>query len=125
MEIDGTRASRLANFIISVVLLTVMVGGLVFLIVAATEAAGNAGVDADTRKYWGRLAYVALILLALVIVVLFWTVVHFVARRNRGRQSHAPTPYVDAWAVAGRRFRLPAERDDAEDEPHDQGEAEE
>ena len=125
MEIDGTKTSRLVNFIISVVLLTAMVGGLVSLIVVATQVAGSAEVDEATLKYWGRLASVALILLALVVVVLFWTVVRFVFRRHRGRQSHPPTPYVDAWAIAGRRFRLPDDQDDAEDEPHGQGEAEE
>ena len=66
-----------------------------------------------------QLAWLALVLLGLTLVVLLWAIMRFARSRMRFRRGKIHTPYVDAWALAGKRFSLdgdPSEEDEDEQE---------
>lgn len=122
MEIDKQRTVRTANFIILIVSLTAMATGLALLTLVTTRAAGRIG-DTETQKLLMRLAWVALALLCLTLVLLLWAVMRFVRSRIRFSRQRTHTPYVDAWALAGKRFKLPEEQPEGNDD-HEQDDEE-
>ena len=114
MEIEKDKAQRSLSFVVIVVGLLIIIGGLAWFGAAAVSAAGHAQDD-QHRKGLMHLAWISLVLalpaLGLLVVV--------VGRRLRQvliRPAETqPTPQVDAWAEAGRRFKLPEEEPDTGD----------
>jgi len=85
--------------------------GLVSQIAVATSAAAVAS-DPAAKRALVRLAWLALAMLALDVLVSFWLVVRILFSRSRHQHVGGSTPYVDAWSAAGRRFQL----DDTDEE---------
>jgi O-antigen/teichoic acid export membrane protein len=73
--------------------------------------------DEATRKYVYYLAWTSLLLLGLVIVALIWIIARFLGYRARPSKSKSATPYVDAWSLAGKRFKLKDADDSGGDSP--------
>jgi uncharacterized membrane protein len=74
------------------------------------------------RDLVATLAWVAMAMLALTLVLLVWVLMRYIILRTRpGERTH--TDYVDAWSLAGERFRLdeksPDEDEDRDDEEDD------
>lgn len=113
MEIDRRQAVRAVNFMLTVVGLLVIAGAMGVMIAIAARAAPDSAPEA--REYFYRLAWIAAAMLGLALVMLTWTVSRYLRRRSR-ESRHEPTPYVDAWAEAGRRARVDDEDEDDPDE---------
>ncbi len=107
MAIERPRLIRRIEFAVMVITLMVMATGLgCLMFITAGHAADEP--DSDTRKMLARLAWMSLALLALVVVVLAWLVIRHAALRLRERKTKpAPTPYVNSWALAGKRIQIP------------------
>jgi membrane protein implicated in regulation of membrane protease activity len=99
------RSIDFAIVAISLVVIGTALGCLLFI------TAGHAAAEPDpnVRQYLARLSWIALTLLLFVVVVFVWMVVRYVSLRLRQRSKLAePTTYLDAWALAGKRFKLSA-----------------
>jgi membrane protein implicated in regulation of membrane protease activity len=120
------RSIDFAIVAISLVVIGTALGCLVFI----TTGYAAAEKDPNVHRYLARLSWIALTLLLFVVVVFAWVVVRYVSLRLRQRSKLAePTTYLDAWALAGKRFKLSAkdEQDLADleiKEPHSDDEAE-
>ncbi len=112
MEIDDVkRAARIVNLVVTVVLLLILAAGLGVIAILSAQVAAHVGSGAD-RHLLGWLSAVAMTLLSLVLVLLFWVIVrHVRARLSAGGEKKA-TPYIDAWAESGKRFKLDKEEDE-------------
>ena len=118
MDIEEPNRAQAVSWTIAVVTLAVIAVAQVYQIAVATSAAGR--IDLPERKYMHRLAWLALAMLSVDLVVLFWLAVRFFSRRSRqGETRGDKTPYVDAWAAAGERFQLSEVNDDEEEADSD------
>jgi hypothetical protein len=108
MEVEKDKVQRSLSFVVLIVGLLVIIAGLGCLAAAAMSEAGHAKGD-EHRKGLMHLAWLALVLLLPALGLL----VMVVGRRLRQvlirPAEPRPTPHVDAWAEAGRRFKLPEE----------------
>jgi len=107
MAIEHPRLLRRIEFAVVVITLIVMATGLLCLMfIAAGHAAKES--DVELRRTLARLAWMSFALAALVFLVLAWLVIRYVSHYLRQRKAKPqPTPYLDAWALAGERFKLP------------------
>ena len=105
---------------LAVAAMIVLAGGLGVQIALAAQAAGN--LDAADREHLLPLAWLALVMLAFDLLVLFWVSVRFVSARSHSRRTQTATRYVDAWAAAGRRFELDNEDPDNDSDGDNQPE---
>jgi heme/copper-type cytochrome/quinol oxidase subunit 2 len=112
MTIEQERRSRTVNFVVVVALLVLLVVGLAVLFAVTAQGAGKDASPA-IQKYLARLAGLSMALLATTLLLLAWVVARHVLSRLRP-EGHPPTPYVDAWALAGKRLRLKAEPKEGE-----------
>ena len=112
MEIDRKRTLRAASFAVVVVMLTAICVGLAAMVAITTQGAKQA--DGAARAYFYRMAWLSLALLALSVIVLVWVVIHHVSGRLGRKSPHPPTEYVDAWALAGKRFKLEEDEEDSD-----------
>jgi len=113
MEIEQTNRLRIAGFVVLTGALVLILAGCAAMLVIATRAAALA--DPHTKRVLARLAWLAAAILGLALLLLLWAVMRFVANRIRPRGQRTPTAYVNAWAVAGQRFKL-QEADEEQDE---------
>ena len=114
MEIDRQRTLHAASFAVVMVTLTAVCAGLVAMIVITTK--GAKGSEGATKDYFYHMAWLSLAMLALNILVLAWMAIHRVSGRLGRRSARQATEHVDAWALAGKRFKL-EEDADQQDEP--------
>lgn len=128
MEIDPPRALRTVSFGLVVAGLGVIAAGLTALLVFALQGFGQVP-DLPTKKLLARLAWLSLALLALTLILMVWAILRRLRDRLLSAECAKPSRYVDAWALAGQRLRLPAEGEDQDlsdqdgtsDEPGDDG----
>jgi len=113
VEIDRIRKFRTVSMVVTVIGLVVIAAVLTWLVVVTTRQAQHS--DERTREGLVRLAYVSLVLLGMTLVLLGWVVVRHLITRGGRKADRRPTPYVNAWEEAGRRFQL-----DESDLPEDQ-----
>jgi len=118
MEVTSGGTTRTAHFVILIAALVVIVVGLAALTVLAAQAAGAVS-DARVQKLLLRLAWLSLVLLGMTLVLLLWAAMRFVRSRIRFTKGRTETPYVDAWSLAGKRFKLQGD-DDADQEADEQ-----
>lgn len=111
MEIEPQARGRTVRFVILAIGLLAMAVMLTVLLHLTLAAAHQ--MEGVRQKYLARLAIVVLVMLGMTLVMLVWLATRFIIDRLRP-SHHAPTPYVDAWAAAGKRFKL-AEDDDVGD----------
>lgn len=113
MEIERQGTLHAASFAVVMVVLTVVCAGLVAMIVITTQ--GAKGAVGARKDYFHHMAWLSLALLALNIFVLAWMVIHRVSRRLVRRSPRQTTEHVDAWALAGKRFKLEEDADEQEE----------
>ena len=89
-----------------------------------TARAAGGAEDVLVRRFVGRLAWFSLALLGLTAVLLFWSLVRLFRSRVPPRRGRIRTPYVNAWELAGKRFKL-EEHGEQDPEGQDEGESEE
>jgi len=121
VEIDRPKTSRNVSFVVLFVGLAIIAAGLaVLLAMIAAEASGATG---RLRDYLVLLAWLSLSLLGLTLVMLTWVMIRYIVHRIDIRGGRSSTPYVDAWSLAGRRFKL-EEKDEkgGEEDEEDQEE---
>lgn len=116
MEMTNLHRRQTAHFATAVVFLAAMLAGLGVVCYLTLQASASA--DPQVKRVLARLAWVSFALLGSTLVVLFWVIIHFIVQRLREPLDHTPTPYVDAWALAGQRVK-PIEEDQDEDEQED------
>lgn len=117
MDIEERSGADTVSWVIAISVLVAIAGAQIYQIALATTVAGK--IDLSARKYMHRMAWLALVVLSVVLVVLFWLAVRFFVARSRLREKHhSETPYVDAWAAAGERFTLnEVDDDETPDDP--------
>ena len=98
------RLARLSK-VVSLALLVLLVAGLTVSVFIASDGAGRAD-DEREKEAFLRLAVVSGVLLAMALVLLLWTFLRLALRWFHSPSLRRPTPFVDAWAEAGRRVRL-------------------
>ncbi len=123
MEIDDiqikVRRDRTISFIVIAVFLVVCAITLGLLIAMVAANIGDA--DGKAKQLLGRFAWICTVMLGVTVVFLFWHVMRFFRFRMNSGEKFSPTPYVNAWAEAGRRMQAPPE-DDSENEQEDDSE---
>jgi len=122
---DATEARLALNkrvrrglWILAVTLL--VAGGLMCYLMAVVLSAAARTADPTRRDFLTKLAIICLLTVLWDFILLVWVAWRIIAYRLRPTR-HAPTPYINAWALAGRRFRLrkstpPADGEDENDE---------
>ncbi|MFA6134300.1 MAG: hypothetical protein WC869_09840 [Phycisphaerae bacterium] len=112
------KESRLLRSVDFAILAIVLVGAGVALGALSYITASFAATETNpaTRRFLARLAWMSLSLALLLMVVLAWVWIRHV-RVRRALKMPEPTPYVDAWELAGKRFKLsPQQREAGERE---------
>jgi hypothetical protein len=110
---DMKKAARVVNLVVTVGLLVILAVGLGVIVVSSAQAVHH-GDAPDRKAAFARVSAVAMALLAMVLVLLFWVVVRHVRARLHAGREKKPTPYVDAWAESGKRFKLDKEEYDTQ-----------
>ena len=114
MALGPTPLYRALDFAALAVVLIALCMGLGVLAAMTADAAGE--TEGPVREYLIRLAWLAVALLGLAVVMLGWLTVRYVNFRLRRRGRAKPTRYINFWALAGERFKLPPEQEpDQED----------
>jgi len=116
MEIGPDRTVRSLSFLFVAVGLVLICAGLGAMLFLAVSAAHQAA-DLPTKKLLIRMAWISLVLLLLSLLLLVAAAFRHARYRLEAQQPTRPTPHVDAWAEAGRRFKLPDDepREDRQD----------
>ena len=113
MEIDRSKTlSVLRHAILAVCLAAIAVGLGVMVFLAARQIPEAVG---PKRKYFSYVALTSVLLLGATLVALGWVLIRLVTDRLGARKARSVTPYVDAWSLAGKRFKLKA-GDEGEEE---------
>jgi len=121
MALGPPRLYRALDFAAVAVLLIALCVGLGALAAMTADAAGQ--TEGSVREYLLRLAWLALALLGLAVVMLGWLTVRYVNFRLRRPGPAKPTRYVNFWALAGKRFKLPPEEPEQQDDQSGRQEA--
>jgi hypothetical protein len=117
-EMNEYRSRRERNFLLVVISLAIICGGLGFIMVKALQGAGTVEDDDNLRRLLTQLAWTAMVLMVGTALLLVWALV-----RSLGRRVAAPLPKgekgerIDAWAEAGRRFEVDPNEDADPDDP--------
>jgi hypothetical protein len=99
--VKRVRPVRFATLIASLAAVCVMLAVLLAIVMGATDDSDPKVKPALARLAWGILA--TLVLTSLLLV---WVLTRYIAFRLRPSEDKAPTEYVDAWSLAGKRFQL-------------------
>ena len=118
MEVGPPTKWGTARYLILMVTLAMIGAALGAAVIVF--ARGSAGEDPAKLRYRLYASLVGLALLAMTLVGLGWMLARFAAYRTRRRQGRYSTYYVDAWAAAGKRFKL-SEDDEEDDAPDGEG----
>jgi hypothetical protein len=116
MEIGSERTARSVSFGLVIVGQVAIAAGLVAMLVITIRGAAEIP-DPAVRKLLLRLAWLSLVLLLLILLTMVWAVIRHIRYRLGPARPFKPTPYVNAWELAGKRFKL--EEDDREEEDSD------
>jgi len=120
MDIDPSDKAGRTSWIIAITTLVAIAAAQIYQIAAATGAVGL--FAQPVRKHMYRLLWLAMAVLSVDLVILFWLAVRYISARGRRREASGETPYVDAWAAAGERFKVDEPDEDGyEDEDRDAG----
>lgn len=114
MELEPPRRRWVGPAVLCVACLVLVAVLMPMVIYAAGRAASG---DEAARAFYFWFSLVALTLLATMVIVLVWMLLHHLSVRARTRGPSKPTQYVNAWELAGQRFQLEEEPDDT---PEDQ-----
>jgi len=113
MDLDPRSSRSLVTTAVVAVVLVVSAVGLGLQIAMISRAARE--LSPAARDHLGRIAWIALILLTLDLLAMFWLGIRVLAGRfGSSLPRRKQLPYVDAWSVAGKRFRLDEEEEGGE-----------
>ncbi|MGC9455153.1 MAG: hypothetical protein ACP5HU_09850 [Phycisphaerae bacterium] len=116
MEVRRPSAARTISFAILFASLIIAAGMLVALLVTMLDRA-EATDDPELRRILVRVAWATLVMLAVDMLVLLWGAMRFMSRvLGAPPPRRPPTPYIDAWAEAGRRLKLEEQDEDDEED---------
>lgn len=93
-----------------VLLLVLLVLCLVLAGLLAAVLRNYPSADEPAQKLLLRLAWTAAVLLGICLVALMWMFIRWLRARLTPAPLLPKTEYVDAWAEAGRRIRVPGEK---------------
>jgi len=106
MAVDRNPIFRPVSLAVILGLLVICIGlgAMMFITIEAASVVQ----DKDVQKLLARLSWMALVLLCLAMLMTFWVVLRHVRTQMRSRSAPPgePTPYVNAWELAGKRFQL-------------------
>jgi len=106
MAIDDDSRQRSASLavIIGLLIICIGVGSMMFITIEAASSAK----DPAAKKLLARLSWMSLVLLCLAMLMTVWVILRHVRNRLKSDLSKPsePTPYVNAWELAGQRFQL-------------------
>ena len=99
-------------------LLVIAAGLAAMLAMTSAEAVASSGAR---QEYFYRMAWIAAALLAVALLLIAWTILRHVRQRTLDGCRRRRTQLVDAWAEAGRRYKLDEDTmvEDDEEEPDD------
>ena len=104
MENDHVIRDRTVSFLVLVAML--LIGSAILLAGLWILEGAIASADPASRSGLARLAWVFASLIGLNLLLLIWAAARYARFRRQRSRSKKPTPYVDAWAAAGERYRL-------------------
>jgi len=111
MELTDETTAPTTALIVTIAVLAVITVALIAQIYIIADAIDLA--EGGLRDLLARLAWLSVALLGLTSVLVFWMAVRLLRMHFRPSHLGEATPYVDAWALAGERFRL----DEHDDKP--------
>jgi hypothetical protein len=115
VDIERRNILRSVDFAIVAVTLAALGAGLATLLyITSSQAAIE--TDPHTRRYLFRLAWLSLAMLLLTVMIFTWVLLRYLAHRLGRAKRPPPTPYVDAWSLAGQRYKLKDHPQDLGDE---------
>ena len=117
MALGPPRLYRALDFAAVAVVLIALCVGLGVLAVMTADAAGE--TEGPVQVYLLRLAWLALALLGLAVVMLGWLTVRYINFRLHQPSRAKPTRYINFWALAGKRFKLPPEQEPGQEDEAD------
>ncbi|MBI5724117.1 MAG: hypothetical protein HZA50_09185 [Planctomycetes bacterium] len=114
---NGHKKHSMLNFVITAIFLATILAGLGVLAFMEINAAGATG-NYDLKRTLVRMAWLTISLGGLILILLVWMAIRlikfrFVISIERGSK----TEYQDAWALAGRRFKVEEGGEDRSDQP--------
>ena len=104
---------RTVSFVVIVLLLLAAAGGMTAVLVALQDRIASA----ETAERQG-LVHLAIFMAAMIgatAILLLWAVLRYIRFRLWARDERHSLPYVDAWSVAGQRFKLKPEDQNSSD----------
>jgi hypothetical protein len=101
---------RFGGLIVSLLVLAGGMGALLWITLDQAAAADN-----ERRRGMLMIAWMSLAMLTLSLLLLLWAVLRWVRARQGPLKRAEPTPYVDAWSLAGQRMQTPPDEDDEDD----------
>ena len=107
-----TRTSRSISFMFTAMGLLAVAGAMAASLVITSRAAARS--EGEARHNLLLLAWLSAALLTLCLLMLTWAVVRHAKYRMQQKTTRSETPYVDAWAEAGKRLKLEDEDQQAE-----------
>lgn len=105
----------LVALIVSLAVVATGMGCLLYVMLTSVEQ-----VKTLHRPGLMRLAWLTLAVLGATLVLLLWAVIRAVGMRLRPEHK-GPTPYVDAWSIAGQRACAPKPPEDQSEGSDDDG----
>lgn len=119
---EPIRFWRMTSFAVLAVALTAILSSLGMLW-WALQSAQQAVSDPAEREYLAGMALVSGVLLIFALFCAGLLMIRYLSFRMRPpRPRREQTEYVDAWKIAGQRFKLDDDRDEDEDEDEDEAE---
>lgn len=115
MAIDAARTTRSVSFVFVVLGLVGIAAGQAAMLVVTTQGAQRISHE-PTQRLLLRLAWLSLVLLCLTLLMLLWAVIRHLRYRLRAEPPVKPSRYVNAWALAGKRFQLDDEDEQTDDD---------
>jgi hypothetical protein len=101
------------SFVFVVVGLGALSAGLVAMLAITTQGVLSIP-DLPTRKLLLRLAWLSLLLLCVTLLLLVWAILRHVRYRLHSGPPWKPSTYVNAWELAGKRFKLEDQNDEGQ-----------
>jgi hypothetical protein len=120
VEIGDSSKLNLVSLLLLIAALAAIASGLAVQTFIASQAVSQID-DHAVKSLLARLAWLSTVLLALALVLLFWMVARLFRWNLATRRRVGPTPYVDAWSLAGQRVKLPDDQDDEDEEDQEEG----
>ncbi|HUT02064.1 MAG TPA: hypothetical protein VM031_06390 [Phycisphaerae bacterium] len=116
MDLEPGKTSRSVSLGLAIVGQAALAAGLTAMLVITTRGASEL-TDPAARRLLLRLALLSLVLLLGLLLMVVWSIIRYIRHRLHLTKPLEPSTYVNAWELAGKRFKL--EDNDAEEQDRD------